>query len=97
VSQVVAVTLDPDGRRVRLTADRWRHVKGEHAMLAPKLREIMAAVRAPSLSMRGRSDDEVWFFGESAGRFQWLHVVVHYEGGEGWIVTAFPRNVLPGR
>jgi len=92
---MLATTLDPDGRRVFLTEDRWEHITKGHATLAPRLREIMAAVREPSLSMRGQSENEVWFFAENAGRFPWLHVVVHYEGGEGWIVTAFPREVLP--
>ncbi len=46
--------------------------------------------------MRGRSEGEMWFFAEwDTGRFPWLQVVVHYEGGEGWIVTAFPREALP--
>lgn len=50
----------------------------------------MAAVHEPTRSMRGRSDSEVWFFAEDAGRrCPWLQVVVHY------VVTAFPRATLP--
>ena len=94
---MIAATRDPDGRRVVLTRERWAHIRDEHATLSPKQREIMAAVRVPYLSMRGRSEDEVWFFAEDAGRFPWLQVVVHYEGGEGWVVTAFPRTALPRR
>ena len=92
---MVSTTIDPDGRRVFLTEERWEHIRRGHATLAPKLREVMAAVREPSLSMRGRSESEMWFFAEAAGRFRWLQVVVHYEGGEGWIVTAFPREAVP--
>lgn len=92
---VLATTLDPDGCRVFLTEDRWKHIKHGHAALAPRLHDIMATVREPSFSMPGRSENEVWFFADNAGRFPWLHVVVHYEGGAGWIVTAFPREALP--
>jgi hypothetical protein len=92
---VVAATLDPDGRKVVLTEERWVHIKAEHATLAPKLREIMAAVRDPVRSTPGRGENEVWFYAEDAGRFLWIQVVVHYERGEGSIVTAFPRSTLP--
>ena len=43
----------------------------------------MSAVREPFLRMPGRGPNEVWFFAENAGRYPWLHVVVHYEGGDG--------------
>jgi hypothetical protein len=97
VPPAVSVTLDPDGRRVVLEATQWEHVKVEHPLLRRRLRAIMAAVREPFVRMSGRGPDEVWFFAEDAGRYPWLQVVVHYEGGEGWIVTAFPRVSLPGR
>jgi hypothetical protein len=40
----------------------------------------------------GRIDGEEWYFAHDALPRMWLQVVVHYEGGEGWIVTAFPRT-----
>ena len=92
-----STTLDPKGRRVMLREERWTHIKREHASLAPSLREIMATVREPYLVMPGRFENELWFVAEDAGRFPWLQVVVHYEGDEGWIATAFPRDALPSR
>ena len=88
-------TTDPDGRRVVLGEERWLHIKSEHADLARHLREIMAAVREPDLRLPGRTPGEEWFLVEGAGPARWLHVVVHYEGGEGWIATAFPRRRQP--
>ncbi len=55
----------------------------------------MTAVREPTRRSGGRSSNEEWFFLEGAGPARWLQVVVHYEGGEGWIATAFPRRSLP--
>src|SRR5581483_2706699 len=52
-----------------------------------RLRDIMAAVREPARQMGRRTEAEIWFFTEDAGRCLWLQVVEHYEGGEGWIVT----------
>jgi hypothetical protein len=91
---VLAATLDPDGRRVVLDEDAWNHIKRRHPELAPRLREIMAAVREPDVRFLGRGRDEIWFYARSGTR-PWLKVVVHYEGGEGWIVTAFSPPQAP--
>ena len=94
---MIAATLDPDGRRVVLTGERWLHIKGRHPRLARELDAIMRTIRDPDVQMAGRSDRELWFFTRWSGTLPWLHVVVHFEGGEGWIVTAFPRSSLPPR
>lgn len=94
---MIAETTDPEGRRVVLDEEGWSHIKTRHGELARSLREIMAAVREPDRRTSGRVDNELWFFAESDEGLPWLHVVVHYEGGEGWIVTAFRRSSLPRR
>ena len=91
---MLATTLDPDGRRVIMREERWRHINDDHANLGRHLRDIMAAVREPDLRMPGRVPGEEWYLAEGVGPAHWLHVAVHYEGGEGWIVTAFPRRSL---
>jgi hypothetical protein len=92
---VIASTLDPDGRRVVLGDNEWSHIKRRHPELSASLREILAAVREPDRQIQGRLTGEIWFFAERVGRFPWLQVVVHYERGEGWIVTAFARRMPP--
>ena len=89
---MLAATLDPDGRRVVLTQEDWRHIKDGHPLLARSMREIMATVREPTRRLPGRIEGEEWYFTNEALPRLWLQVVVHYEGGEGWIVTAFPRT-----
>lgn len=91
---MVSTTIDPDGRRVVLSEAAWAHIK-ERPQLARSLRDVMAAVHEPTTRRAGRREGEEWFFLEDAGPARWLQVVVHYEGGEGWIVTAFPRRSLP--
>lgn len=94
---MLASTLDPDGRRVLLDEEGWDHIKRRRPQLARSMGEIMAAVREPDIRIPGRTENETWFFAELAGTLPWLQVVVHYEGGEGWIVTAFRRAALPRR
>lgn len=92
---MLAATSDPDGRRVVLMEGRWLHIKSEHPELVRHLRDIMATVREPDRRIGGRSAGEEWFLAEHVGPSRWLQVVVHYEGGDGWIATAFPRKSLP--
>ena len=61
------------------------------------VREIMAAVREPTGRLPGRGEDEEWYLTDRALPRLWVQVVVHYDGGGGWIVTAFPRESPPRR
>lgn len=90
VPENVSTTLDPDGRRVNLTRERWGHIVDRHPILAPWVRGVTVAVREPALHTPGRDETEEWYFSDDALPRRWIQVVVHYEGGEGWIVTAFP-------
>jgi hypothetical protein len=92
---VLVSTLDPDSRRVELTAEGWRHILDGHPELAPHLDAVTRAVREPDRRLAGRHKDEEWFYLEHAGPSRWLKVVVHYEGGRGRIVTAFARRSMP--
>ena len=92
---MLAATLDPDGRRVELSFGAWAHIRSEHPELSRSQREVMAAVREPELRRPGRFPAEEWFFAEWRRQGPWLQVVVHYEGDEGWIVTAFPLSSRP--
>jgi hypothetical protein len=94
-SSLVASILDPDGRPVDLTEDRWRHIVAGHPDLRPYLRSILDAVRHPDRRVPGRGADEEWFYLADAGPSRWLKVVVHFESGRGRIVTAFARRSMP--
>jgi hypothetical protein len=84
-------TRDPDGRRVVLTDDRWAHIKQRHPDVVPHLGEVMRAIREPDRRAEGRKHSEEWYF-EWSGPARWLRVVVHYEHGEGTVMTAFPES-----
>lgn len=95
---ILLETEDPDGRRVELTAERWRHILIEpdgHPELVDYQAEVMRAVHAPDQRRPGRKRNEQWFFLRDAGPSRWLQVVVAYEDDRGWIVTAFGRRRSP--
>jgi len=88
-------TTDSDGRRVVLTSDRWAHIVQTHEELAEDIDAVLRGLAAPTRRRRGRWPDEEWFYVAGAGPTRFVKVVVHYEGDEGRIITAFPRRAFP--
>lgn len=87
--------LDPDGRLVELSSERWLHILDGHPELAGHVESVAQAVREPDRRLSGHLEDEEWFYLAGAGPSRWLKVVVHYEGDRGRIVTAFGRRSMP--
>jgi hypothetical protein len=95
---VLAEVMDPGGRRVELTSERWRHIIDSyegHPELAARRDEILRAVAVPDEARPGRRPNERWYFLRGVGPSRWLQVVVAYEQERGWIVTAFGRRRDP--
>jgi hypothetical protein len=93
---VLATVVDPDGRVVDLTAERWAHIVEGHPELAHFRSEILETVAAPAGQRLGPTIGEHWSYGESRGSSRWLKVVVRYESiDRGQIVTAFARRSMP--
>ncbi len=88
-------TVDLEGRRVVLTFATWRHIVDEHGELEAHRTAVLAAVSNPDRRTTGRSPSEEWCYGVTARPSRWIKVVVHFESGEGRIVTAFPRRRFP--
>jgi hypothetical protein len=94
---ILAEVVDPDGRRVELTVERWQHIIGteSHPELATHREAVLRAVKAPNRRLRGRKQNEEWFYLAGVGPSQWLKVVVAYAQGRGFITTAFARRSFP--
>jgi hypothetical protein len=94
--EVPATVVDPDGRTVELTRERWAHVTTGHPELADYEGEVLETVRTPTRRRSGPTVGEEWFYQENVGPSRWLKVVVRYEAVDrGWIVTAFARRRMP--
>jgi hypothetical protein len=89
---MLAGVLDPDGRRVILTEERWAHIKLRHPEVSRHLGELLRALREPDERSLGREQSEELFHIEWSGPGRRLRVVVHYEDGEGYVITAFPEG-----
>jgi hypothetical protein len=95
-NDVPATVVDPDGRTVELTEERWRHITDGHPELARLRDEVLGTIRTPSRRQPRPTLGEEWFYREGVGPSRWLKVVVRYESIErGWIATAFARRRMP--
>ena len=86
---------DPDGRRIVLSTERWLHVLEAHEELGDELQALLTGLAAPAIQRHGRWPGEEWFYLAGPGPTRFVKVVVHYEYGEGRIITAFPRRAFP--
>jgi hypothetical protein len=93
--RVVASVVEPNGRRVTLTDERWRHILDGHPELAPFQTAVLDAVRIPTRRLPGKWPGEEWCYLRGAGPSRWLKVVVAYGGQTGRIITAFARRSMP--
>jgi hypothetical protein len=99
--EVLATTLDPDGRPVDLLAERWSHIVGDqparagHPELRPHRADVMQAIRQPTARRPGRIPGEEWFYLAGEGPSRYLKVVVAFRAGRGTIITAFARRSMP--
>jgi hypothetical protein len=88
--------VDPLGRTVNLTADRWEHIIDGHPEMASLRGEVLRAIREPSELLRAPRVGEDWYYLQGAGPSQWLKVVVAFdENNDGSVLTAFPRRRKP--
>jgi hypothetical protein len=88
-------TVDPDGRRVVLTFERWRHIVARHPELADLRDAILDAVATPREHHAGHERNEEWFYAHGQGPTRFVRVVVHFGEASGRITTAFPRRRVP--
>ncbi len=93
---ILASVIDPQGRAVELTRERWAHIVDGPPELARHQADVLSTVTSPSRQAKGHREGEEWFYHDGAGPSRWLKVVVLYgQGAAGFIVTAFPRRRLP--
>ncbi len=88
--------VDPLGRAVHLTADRWEHIIDGHPEMEGLRAEVVRAIREPSELLHSPRVGEDWYYLQGAGPSRWLKVVVAFdENNDGDVLTAFPRRRKP--
>jgi len=88
--------IDPLGRTVHLTAERWAHIIDGHPYMTSYMADVVRAIETPSDRIAQARPGQDWFYLEGAGPSSWLKVVVAFdEESVGSVRTAFPRRSKP--
>lgn len=84
--------IDHDGRRVKLTSERERHIL-EHPEMTALLPEIERTLREPQIVRRSRSEAAAElcyrFYSKTVVGDKWLCVVVKYQATDAFVLTAY--------
>jgi hypothetical protein len=86
------ILTDHQGRTVRLTDERWRHIL-EHAEMVGMDEAVSQTLRDPQPVIRSRTDATArlnyrYYFRTLAGD-RWLCVVVKYSETDAFVLTAY--------
>jgi hypothetical protein len=92
---VIATVIDPEGRRVELTAERWRHILFRHPQLKPYMEDVLKAIQAPTVRQADPTPDTQRFFLKDVGPEPWLRVVVAFRVDRAFVITAFGQQTEP--
>jgi hypothetical protein len=74
---VLESTVDPAGRVVELTVERWEHILDPldgHPELRSFRDQLLKTVRMPDMRLSGREENEEWYFSVAsvlANGFRW--------------------------
>ncbi len=84
----------PLGFTIRCTQDYWSFIVSEkHPVLLGREDEIQQVLKEPTEIRRSKKDPHViLFYGESQAR--WLCAVVRKENGTGFLITAYPTDII---
>ncbi len=92
--------LDKLGKLVRLTKERWSHIKSDHPEMAAELENIMDCVSNPEFTKTSEYDQSVKFYyryyknRKSVAKY--LLTAVKHLNGNGFVITAFYTNKVKG-
>lgn len=81
--------LDQNGKRIRLTKDRWKHIAQEHPDIG-SAEEIRETVQQPTaVRPSDRDPNHVkWFYRRLKKQKLYMLVSVKYLNGDGFVITA---------
>jgi hypothetical protein len=93
--EIIDRAIDPDGRVVVLTRERWGHILAGHPELAACRPLVMRAIGRPDHRAPDLLTTRERYFLRGVGPSRWLRVVVDFSEAEAEVVTAFAERRDP--
>jgi hypothetical protein len=95
----MAAVRDFDGREIRLTEERWRHIS-EHPEMTLMRQAVEETLLGPEIVVQSLSDPEVRlyyrFFDESAVGPKYMCAVVKVVANDAFLITAYLTDRTKG-
>ena len=94
---LIGEARDPDGRRIVVLAELWRHkILRDHPELVRHVADVLRAVSAPDHVLADPVyADRRRYYLRDAGPSRWLLVVVSYEQEPARVISAFGNRKDP--
>ncbi|MDD5192352.1 MAG: hypothetical protein PHH54_03800 [Candidatus Nanoarchaeia archaeon] len=93
---VVFEIKDKTGRKIRLSKERWNHIKQRHQNVAD-FEEIELVIKNPLKTVDDEENIMIYYkyFKNRKEHAKYLKVIVKYLNGEGYVITSyFVKNML---
>lgn len=91
---------DISGRLIRMTKERWIHIKSDHPEMVNDLDNIRSAITSPEFTKTSEHDDNVMFYyryyKDKKSSAKYLLTAVKHLNGDGFVITAFYTNKVKG-
>ena len=95
---VIFEVVDKDGRKIKMTRERWSHIAINHPDMVNKIEEIKSALIKPTLIVPNKySDDKRNYYKYQKPTSDYILVIVKYLNQEGYVVSAFSTSKLVKR
>jgi hypothetical protein len=92
---LIATMIDPQGRTVWLTRERWEHIIDGHREVERHLPGLKQCVEKAEKRTRGKYEDTEKLWVRNVGPAKWFSVLVRYEGRTGTVRTAYADGKGP--
>jgi hypothetical protein len=92
---LIATMIDPQGRTVWLTQERWEHIIDGHREVESQLPALKRCIETAEKRTRGKHQDTEKLWVRNVGPARWFSVLVRYEGRTGTIRTAYADGKGP--
>lgn len=87
--------VTPLGFRVQVSRSYWKVIVGvKHPVMAGHEDDVKNALQSPEEIRQSKTDSSVYLFYKTQRKGRWVCAVSKKKKGEGFLITAYPTDVI---
>lgn len=83
----ISITLSKNGIIIRLTEERWKHIKQMHPSLRDRQKQVLATIKNPDYIFKGNGGELLAV--SALSKSDYIVVVYKEKNNDGFIITAY--------